>query len=190
MTEVALLVNPVAGRGRAGRLVGPVIERLRAGGIVVRQVVGRDRADASALARAAVAAGVSAVVAVGGDGTVHAAIQAVADSPTPLGIIPAGTGNDIAAALDLPADQMAAVDIVLTAAVRAVDVVRCGPCWWAGVLGTGFDSAVNERANTLRWPRGPTPLRARHPGRAASVPATGLRPPPHSFTHAVVVVGT
>ena len=102
---------------------------------MVRQVVGRDRADASALARKAVAVGVSAVVAVGGHGTVHAAIQAVADSLTPLGIIPAGTGNEIAAALDLPVDLMAAVDIVLTAAVRAVDVVRCGPRWWAGVLG-------------------------------------------------------
>jgi diacylglycerol kinase (ATP) len=49
---------------------------------------------------------------------------------------------------------MASTRLLVTGAVREVDAVRCGEAWWACVLGTGFDAAVNDRANRMRWPRG------------------------------------
>jgi len=91
----------------------------------------------------------------GGDGMVHLALQAVHGSPTRLGIIPTGTGNDVARYLDIPrSDPMAAADIVVTGRTRRIDLASTGPSVYATVLACGFDSLVNERANAMRWPSG------------------------------------
>jgi diacylglycerol kinase (ATP) len=156
---VALVVNPTAGKGRAARVVASVAGRLRADGLNVSILVGRDAPDASALARQAVEDGIAAVVALGGDGMAHLALNVVAGTETPLGIVPAGTGNDLAAALRLPTkDPVAAAGVVAdrlrSDAVRRVDAVRVGDRWFGSVLGAGFDSRVNDRANRLSWPHG------------------------------------
>ncbi len=115
-------------------------------------------AEAEVQTRAAVSGGAAAVVAVGGDGTAHAALQAIAGTGTPLGLVPAGTGNDLALALGVPADARAATralaDDLRAGAARTLDAGRVGERWWATVLCCGFDSAVTDRANRLRWPRG------------------------------------
>jgi diacylglycerol kinase (ATP) len=153
--EIALLVNPTSGRGRGARLCGPVAERLERYGASVDVVVGRDADEAFDQARNRVARGVDVLVAVGGDGLVNMALQVVAGTPTPLGIVPAGTGNDISRALGLPVDDpVAAVDIIATGRTRAVDCGRVAGRWFGGVLSAGFDSMVNERANRMTWPHG------------------------------------
>lgn len=156
--EVAVLVSPVAGRGRARQVADAVAGELRAGGLEPRLLTAVTGTQAEAAAAAAVADGAAALVVVGGDGAVHAALQAVAGTTTPLGVIPAGTGNDLVRALDLPADPLAAARAVarnlLAGEVRAIDAGRTGGRWWATVLCCGFDSAVSDRANRLRWPRG------------------------------------
>ena len=153
--EIALLVNPTSGRGRGARLCEPVAERLRQHGCDVDVVVGRDADEAFDQARNRVAKGVDALVAVGGDGLVNMALQVVAGTATPLGIVPAGTGNDVSRSLGLPLDDpVAAVDLLATAEPRAVDVGRAVGRWFGGVLSSGFDSMVNERANRMTWPPG------------------------------------
>jgi diacylglycerol kinase (ATP) len=159
MSNVALLVNPTAGKGRAASMVARVTERLRAGGANVAILVGRDAEDAAALARQAVSDGVDALVALGGDGMVHLALNVVAGTPTPLGVIPAGTGNDLAATLQLPTkDPAGAADVLIGKlngpGPRPIDAVRVGEKWFGCVLGAGFDSRVNDRANRMSWPRG------------------------------------
>src|SRR5206468_6261532 len=110
--------------------------------------------DAERQAVEAVAAGVGAVVAVGGDGSVHAALQAVAGTSTPLAVVPAGTGNDLALALGIPKDPVAAAraaaEDLLDGRTTAIDAGRTGDRWWVTVLCCGFDSAVSDRANRLR----------------------------------------
>ncbi|MEU6789021.1 YegS/Rv2252/BmrU family lipid kinase [Nonomuraea angiospora] len=157
--QLALLVNPAARGGRTLRLIEPVARRLRAGGAELSVIVGDDAADALARACTAVAERPDALVAFGGDGLVHLAVQAVAGTDVPLGIIPAGTGNDIASALGLPcADPVAAARTVLRMKSRLVDVarIRAGQAdeLFAGVMCCGFDSRVNERANRKTWPPG------------------------------------
>jgi diacylglycerol kinase (ATP) len=148
--EIALLVNPAAGGGRGARLVAPVVGRLERAGLHVRRLGGASGLEAEELARKAVADGTDALVALGGDGLVHLALQAVAGTRVPLGIIPAGTGNDIARAVGVPlADPLAAADIVAAGHTQAIDAGRSGSRWFAGVVGAGFDSAVNERANRM-----------------------------------------
>ena len=91
-----------------------MLERLRGAGLSVRDLSGQDADEALDLARAAVADGVEALVVLGGDGMVHLGVQAVAETGTPLGIIPAGTGNDVARYFDLPRkDPVAAADAVI-----------------------------------------------------------------------------
>jgi diacylglycerol kinase (ATP) len=157
--DVAVLVSRPAGRGRARAVAGAVLDALRDAGLEPRVLPATTRADAERQAAQAVAAGTTAVVAVGGDGAAHAALQAVAGTPTPLAVIPAGTGNDLALALDVPADPVdaarAAATDLLTGDVATLDAGRTGSRWWATVLCCGFDSAVTDRANRLRWPRGP-----------------------------------
>ncbi|MFI6601033.1 diacylglycerol/lipid kinase family protein [Nonomuraea sp. NPDC050536] len=157
--QIALLVNPAARGGRSLRLLEPVVRRLRTGGAEVSVLAGLSAADALEQACTAVAERPDALVAFGGDGLVHLAVQAVAGTDVPLGVIPAGTGNDIAAALGIPhKDPMAAARTVLRMKSRVIDVarIRAGEAdeLFAGVVCCGFDSRVNERANRLTWPPG------------------------------------
>jgi diacylglycerol kinase (ATP) len=156
---IALLVNPTAGKGRAANVVAAVSGRLRESGANVSILIGRDATEALALGRKAVADGIDAVVALGGDGMASLALNAVAGTATPLGIVPAGTGNDLAKSLQLPLkDPVAAAGVVADRLAHgtgwAMDAVQVADKWFGCVLGAGFDSRVNDRANTMSWPRG------------------------------------
>ncbi len=152
-------MNPTAGRGRSARVVERVLPRLRAAGLVVRELAGRDADESLDVARAAVADGVEALVVVGGDGMVNIGLQATATTSTPLGLVPSGTGNDVARYLGLdPKNPLAASDRIVRALTtgerRTLDLARTGGRYYATVLAAGFDAVVNERANTMTWPKG------------------------------------
>jgi diacylglycerol kinase (ATP) len=153
--EIAVLTNPTSGKGRGAQVVEQALPRLRDAGYVVRNLVGRDADEALDLARACVADGLETLVVVGGDGMVHLAVQALAGSQTRLGLIPAGTGNDVARYFDLPRkDTAAATDVVIGGRERQVDLARIGSTYFVTVLAAGFDAIVNERANEMTWPKG------------------------------------
>ena len=153
--EIALLTNPTAGKGRGARARDAVLGRLRDSGLVVRNLQGRDADEALDLARQCVADGVESLVVSGGDGMVHLGAQAVATTATRLGIIPTGTGNDVARYFDLPRrDPLAAADRVIAGRTRTIDLARSGSRYFVTVLAAGFDAIVNERANRMTWPRG------------------------------------
>ncbi|MFH8368248.1 diacylglycerol kinase [Streptomyces sp. NPDC018031] len=157
--DITLFVNPTAGRGRGAHAAQPAARVLRAAGYRVRTVLGLDADDALRRARAAVAGGTGALVAVGGDGMTSLALQAVADTGTPLGVVAVGTGNDFARATGLPVrDPVAAAHRIAEALKsgggRPVDLGRAGETWFGTVLAAGFDSRVNDRGNRMRWPTG------------------------------------
>jgi diacylglycerol kinase (ATP) len=161
---VAVLANPLAGRGRHRGLLPTALDRLGAVGRAVRLLDARTAAEAQAACHAAVADGAAAVVAMGGDGTVHLALQAVAGTAVAFGPVPVGTGNDFSIGTGYPADPLAAVDVITSALVagrtRPVDLARMTGAdgvdrWYGAVLAAGFDAIVNEQANRMRWPRGP-----------------------------------
>lgn len=161
---VAVLANPAAGRGRHRGLLPGILERLAGAGRPVELLCARTPEEAEAACHAAVAGGAGALVAVGGDGTVHRAMQAVAGTAVPFGPVPAGTGNDFAVETGFPADPTAAAEVITAALAagraRPVDLARLSrpgeaDRWFGAVLAAGFDAIVNERANRMRWPRGP-----------------------------------
>lgn len=158
-SEIALFVNPTAGRGRGAKAAGPAAAALRDAGFTVRRIVGEDAADALRRAREAIADGTDALIAVGGDGMVSLALQAVAGTATPLGVVAAGTGNDFARVSGLPVRDPAAAGARIAEALkegrtRALDLGRVGDRWFGTVLASGFDSRVNDRGNRMRWPTG------------------------------------
>ena len=160
---VAVLVNPVAGRGRHRGLVDVIRARLSPLGRPVLVLAPDSATAAEAAGLAAVADGAAALLTVGGDGTMHLGLQAVAGTPVGFGPVPAGTGNDFAVQVGYPADPLAAIDVIADALAagrtRPVDLARMVAAdgvtrWYGAVLAAGFDALVNERANRMRWPRG------------------------------------
>lgn len=158
-SEITLFVNPTAGRGRGAHAAQPAARALRDAGFAVRTVLGSDAGDALVRAREAVAGGTGALISVGGDGMASLALQAVAGTSTPLGMIAVGTGNDFARATGLPVRDPAAggrliAEALKSGRMRELDLGRAGGRWFGSVLATGFDSRVNDRGNRMRWPAG------------------------------------
>ncbi len=157
---VAVLLNPASGKGKSGNLGPLIVEGFRRRGITARLFSGDSAEHAVDLAKQAVADGVDALVAAGGDGTINTALQAVAETTTPLGLIPLGTGNDNATLLGLATkDPDSAIDVICRFRPRTVDVasVVCADGsqrYFLGVLSAGFDSLVTERANQMTFPKG------------------------------------
>ena len=153
--EVALLTNPTSGKGKGARTAAMALPRLLEAGYQVRSLAGRSAEEALDIARGCVADGVETLVVCGGDGMVHLGVQAVAGTDTRLGIIPAGTGNDVARYLDIPrSDPVLAGDVVARGKERVIDLARVGSVYFVSVLAAGFDAIVNERANAMTWPKG------------------------------------
>lgn len=157
--DVALLVNPAARGGARTDAADTVALRLRASGIRVAVLSGGSAADSSALLRAALATGTDAVLVAGGDGTVNLALQELAGTGVPLGLVPVGTGNDLATAVGIHRAVDDTVDAVRAGRTRAIDLARVTRAdgstrLFGTVLASGFDSKVNDRANAMRWPKG------------------------------------
>jgi diacylglycerol kinase (ATP) len=158
--RVGLVVNPTSGKGRGASIGAEVAGRLRAEGHEVIDLSDQTAAAARDRAAAGIAAGLDVLAVTGGDGMVNLGVNLCAGTATALAIVAAGTGNDIARALGLPVhDPLGAARVIASGTVRTIDAGRHTDAqgtshWFAGVLGAGFDSVVNERANTWGWPRG------------------------------------
>lgn len=180
--QLALLVNPAAGRGAGLRLGHEAARLLRRGGYEVVECSGASSGQAGAAASVALSNGCDTLVVVGGDGTVNLGANLCAATDTRLAVVAAGAGNDIALHLGLPVrNAAAAVSVIEAGGSRSIDagrVTRGGqpPRWFAGVLGAGFDAVVAARAARLRWPRGPL----RYP-MAMLRELPGFRPIPYSI---------
>ncbi len=152
---MALLTNPESGQGKAIRATEHARARFVQRGVDVEVLSGDSAQRSRELARKAVAAGVEALVVVGGDGLISLVLQEIAGSEVPMGIIPAGTGNDLARHFEIPrSDAAAAADVVLDGQVSTVDLGCAGDTLFGTVVATGFDSRVTRRANAMRWPKG------------------------------------
>jgi len=163
IAKVTALTNPVSGHGAALRAAQTAIARLQHRGVEVVEIIGDDAQDARYLAAAALERGTDALMVTGGDGVVSNALQVLAGTDVPLGIIPAGTGNDHAREFGIPTkDPEAAADIVVDGWTETIDLgrIQCGEgrkkCdkWFGTVAATGFDSLVTDRANRMSWPHG------------------------------------
>jgi diacylglycerol kinase (ATP) len=162
VARVTVLTNPASGHGNAPHAAERAIARFQQRGVDVCGIVGTDAGHARRLVDAELCRGTDALVVVGGDGIVSVALQALALGDVPLGIIPAGTGNDHAREYGLPTgDPAAAADVVVDGRVETVDLGRIKGAdgtdrWFGTVMAAGFDSLVSDRTNRMSWPHGRT----------------------------------
>ncbi|NKY89366.1 diacylglycerol/lipid kinase family protein [Nocardia veterana] len=177
--SVALVTNPHSGHGRGLAAAAVAAARFAERGVRVQEIRGGDAAETVRLVGDSIRAAdrPDAVVCAGGDGLVCVTLQALAGSGVPLGLLPGGTGNDLARELGVPDnDPRAAADIALGGRTRTIDLgavestpdpehaqgwaagiepaVAHRPMRFATVAGTGFDARVTLRANRMRRPKG------------------------------------
>ncbi|MGV0785991.1 diacylglycerol kinase [Mycolicibacterium sp. XJ2] len=162
--RVTILTNPASGHGSAPHAAERAVAQFHRRGLDVVTIAGTSAEHARKLVEGALERGMDALVVVGGDGIISLALQVLAQTDIPLGIIPAGTGNDHAREFDIPTrDPEAATDVVvdgLTGGVaRTIDLGRIRGAdgtdkWFGTVMAAGFDSLVTDRTNRMRWPHG------------------------------------
>lgn len=149
--SVGLVVNPTSGRGKAGRLLPEIRARLVSLGCAAEVYTSASASHASELAADA-SRRHDVVAAVGGDGMVAFVAQGVLGTEAALGIVPAGTGNDLAANLGYARRKpLEACAVLARGRRRRIDVGRIeGGRVFLCVAGGGFDSEVNREANRSR----------------------------------------
>lgn len=153
--RVPILISPDAGRGEAASAAGTVVDALRALGAEPDDITGPSATESLAAACAEVSSGAERLIVVGGDGLVNLGLQAVAASPTILGVVPVGTGNDFVRGITgFKTDVADAVEQTLGDPIE-LDAIHTSHGWIASVATAGFSGDVNGRANRLRWPGGP-----------------------------------
>jgi len=158
---VSLFINPAAGRGRAGRRMPRIKDIFVAAGIEVNLHASRTVGDLENRVQAEVRAGADTVIVVGGDGSVHEAVNGImlAGKPARLGVIPSGTGNDFAKACAIPLDWEHASSLLVdrleaNQTPRRIDIGRMNNRYFANGAGVGFDAKVTSVARSYQWPIG------------------------------------
>jgi diacylglycerol kinase (ATP) len=99
---------------------------------------------------------IDGIIAVGGDGLAHLILQSAVPAHIPIAFIPGGTGNDLVRTLGWSLDEITGyLQRVFETRPVNIDLGLVDGEWFAAVLSSGFDAIVNERANILKWPKGP-----------------------------------
>ena len=162
MRRLTAILNPQSDRGRTAQLADALQQTL-AGRVELQLLKTTRRGEATELAKLAGATGCDGVVAIGGDGTVHEVANGLlalpADRRPPLGVIPAGSGNDFAFALGIDKNQERNAELLTRGAARAVDAALVETSsgrrrYSINNLGALLEGQINLASHELHWPRG------------------------------------
>ncbi|MBS4209559.1 diacylglycerol kinase [Bacillus sp. FJAT-50079] len=139
MKRARIIYNPTSGREIFKRSLADVLQKLEAGGYEASCHATTGEGDAVEAAKIAVARKYDLVIAAGGDGTINEVVNGLAeqDYRPKLGVIPTGTTNDFARALQIPRDIDDAVDIILTGDTIPVDIGRMNDSYFINIAGGG-----------------------------------------------------
>jgi len=159
LPQTVVYVNPTAGGGRALSCLPRIRRVFEAASLHAEFIFIQSAGDLESNALAAINGGQRLLLAFGGDGTFQALVNAAYGSDAILGVLPAGGGNDFAAALQLPNDPVAAAQAVLRAQPRRVDLARARTAdgrmrFYLGGGGLGVDAEAARHATGVfrRWP--------------------------------------
>ena len=154
MEKYYIIVNPIAGRGAAGKSIPEIEDHLKALGINYDLVQTEFPGHAIQLAADSGSKGYGTVVAVGGDGTANEVINGLMhasvnhQSKVKLAILPVGRGNDFSYGMGLPQDLETACQNLVSGCTRRIDIgfVKGGDYpegrYFGNGIGIGFDTVV------------------------------------------------
>ena len=147
----AFIVNPIAGTGFALKTMKNLENQLRQRGIEYKIFLTERPGHATQIAtELSGQEQVYAVVAVGGDGTASEVAAGLSETGKPMGIIPAGTGNDFIKTAGIPNDPLKAFEILLSRKPVDTDTGTINDQFFLNVCGTGFDVTVLDFAESLK----------------------------------------
>ncbi len=165
-----MIINPASAGGATGKRWPALKQEIDASGLSCEPKFTRDSGHAAELAKEAAQEGYEAIVAVGGDGTFHQVVNGLAQSQAmgqvALGLIPSGTGNDIARNLGIPRNTRKACQRLRDPRLRRIDIgvvvhgagAEKRESFFLSAAGVGFDAAVvHSRERYLRGLRGRAP---------------------------------
>jgi diacylglycerol kinase (ATP) len=132
----------VSGRGRGAAAIEAAAAALKARGLSPDVRPTQHPGHAVELARRAAKEGADLLLVCGGDGTVRDTAEGLDGADLPVGILPGGTGNDLARTLNLPRETGAALDTALSGRDRLLDVWRWNEVPFVNIAGIGLDAAV------------------------------------------------
>ncbi len=160
-TPIPVLVNPVAGRGRAAKCLPAISAKLQNGKLNCVVVESTAPGEIENQTFDAAKSGSARIIVAGGDGSIHEAVNGImrAETDTALGVIPLGTGNDFAKACSIPlrwqnATRELTDRLSSNTPPRYIDVGRMNDRFFANGAGIGFDAKINRIAASIRWPIG------------------------------------
>ena len=151
-----IIVNPWSGEGKKKKLHARAIAHFQKLGQEVRVVASERPGQIKEIAHSLTREGKGDVVVIGGDGTLHDALNGFTNfDKCALGLIPAGTGNDFAAAANIPSEPEAAVELIVKGAPRYTEIMQLpGGVRGLNVAGTGIDVEILRRCRASKWLRG------------------------------------
>jgi len=156
--RVVAIVNPISGARASPSTAADRVAALRAEagrrGLEVDVQLTTRAGHARDLAAAAAARRADLLIVWGGDGTINEAGSALLGTGTVLGIVPAGSGNGLAAALAVPRAQEAALAAAFDGSTRTIDAGTIGGRAFFNIAGIGFDARIaklfNDRTGARR----------------------------------------
>jgi len=139
MERARIIYNPTSGREAFKKELPNVLERFEVAGFETSAHATTGEGDAIEAAKTAVERDYDLVVAAGGDGTISEVINGLAEQEhrPKLGIIPTGTTNDFARALNIPRDIEKAVDVILEGRSMLLDIGRVNDHYFMNIAGGG-----------------------------------------------------
>ncbi|NUN68293.1 MAG: diacylglycerol kinase family lipid kinase [Bacteroidetes bacterium] len=161
-SHITVILNPVAGRGKARHIHAALLTALEHSGIDHTFQVTAARGHATELAKAA-AASSSIVVAVGGDGTVNEVASGLVGTDAALAVMSEGSGNDFARMVAAPSDPARLIGLLRDPVIASYDVGAVKMLHGDGEIsrrhffnsvGLGFDAAVARKVSSITWMRG------------------------------------
>jgi len=158
---IPLFLNPVAGRGRAGRQATAIRDRFAARDVPVELIESGAVGDLEQRVFDHAKSDRGPLIVAGGDGSVHETVNGIltAGTRTPMGVIPIGTGNDFAKACSIPLDWEMAASLLAdriseSVPTRYIDAGKMNERFFANGVGIGFDAKINRIAEKYSWPIG------------------------------------
>jgi diacylglycerol kinase (ATP) len=157
-----VVVNPKAGLGAAANLATQVVGFLQSRGIAYRMISPSSVIETRQLVSESLRHGeTTKLLSVGGDGLFHLLLQLAIEFRVPLAIAPGGTGNDFYRTLGwFETNLISYLEHITSTEASLIDTGVVDGEYFGAVLSSGFDSVVNERANRMKWPKGPAKYNA------------------------------
>lgn len=144
------IVNPVAGKNKGAKVL-LLIERVMKRKKIPHKIIQTTEiGEAQRIAKEAVNKEFSTIVAVGGDGTIHEVLNGIVGSNKILGIIPAGTGNDLSRTLNLPHNPELALELILQGKTKAIDLGKANGKYFINFASIGLDAVIASEANYIK----------------------------------------